>query len=144
MRKHFLSFIFCLIIYSINGQTTVDLYSYKCMTKNQSRLYITETMRLLSDSTFVINTYELESKKDLRQLYTGRSNQIPYTSGGTYRIVGTVIEFSYSESISQNAKKYFVVGKIEQDGNRIVVNDDWKNEVIQQPKIFIKKKKNID
>ena len=140
MGKHFLSIIFCLIIYSINGQTTVDLYSYKCKTKNQGGLYLAETVRMLSDSTFVLNTYELESKKDLRQLFTGRSNQIPYTSGGTYRIVGTIIEFSYSESISQKAKKYFITGKIEQDGNRILVHDNWKNEEIEKPKIFVKEK----
>ena len=125
----------------MHGQKTIDLYLNKVKAKQNGNLYYAKTLRIISDSTFVLNTYQIKNKKELRKSDFKEidGKYIPITTGGTYTKSGMSYLFNYGRGRSVRVK-----GILKNNGNKIIILSDWENNTIEKKSVFKKVKSGMD
>lgn len=128
------------ITYNLRSQSTIGVYLNKDYSKDSDEKFQINKIRILSDSTFVLNFYSIETNEQFDNFNQKKSNgdYIPITKGGTYIKKDNYYIFNYGWN-NIEVKGYF-----KKNEKKIIIYTDWENNKVEKGIIYKKLKKEID
>lgn len=140
MKNYLLIILTLFITYNLRSQSTLGVYLNKDYSRDTGEKFQINKIRILSDSTFVLNFYSIETKEQFDNFNQKKSTRdyIPITKGGTYIKKDNYYIFNYGWN-NIEVKGYF-----KKNEKKIIIYTDWENNKVEKGIIYKKLKKEID